>query len=95
MSTILHDPIQVPPKTLKMQRIDEVHIDYVGRAVSITVGSYEEKDSEFPSEISTEGFSLDEFVTDEYLTHFKFVFKSIHEIALINGMIGAGVETDV
>lgn len=95
MSVILHEPIQIPPKTLKMQRIDGVHIDYVNESVSITVGSYEEVDSEFPVKTDTQGFALAEFLAGDYLTHFKFVFKSIHENAEKRGMIGTGVDTDV
>lgn len=94
MSTLLTTPIQVPPKILKMQRIDGVYIDYVSKAISITVGSYEEIDSLEFSNIDAESFLLEEFVTPEYLAHFKFVFKAIREHAIAKGMIGAGVHGD-
>lgn len=94
MSILLHEPIQIPPKALKMQRIDSVHISYVDKMVAVTTGSYEETDSDIPVEVYTEAYPLDDLAKDENLVHFKFVFKAIFEKALLHGLIGEGVYTD-
>ena len=94
MLTRLTTPIQVPPKTLHVQRIEGVYIDYADRSISVTVADYEDENAEFPENTKTEAINLDVLTTSEYLTHYKFVFKSIREKIRELGLLGNGVDTN-
>lgn len=94
MPTVLTTPVVVPEKTIKVQKIDGIYIDYETNSMTVTIGDYEELDSEFPVNTTGHGVSLDELIKGEALIHFKHVFKAIRLKAREMGIMGAGVSHD-
>ncbi len=94
MSTILTEPIDVPPKVLKVQQIDGVYIDYLTKTVAVVLGSYEEQDSTTPEKVDSVILELSDLAVGDDLTHYKFVFKSIREATRAEGSLGAGVDSE-
>lgn len=94
MPTVLTTPVVVPEKTVTVQKIDGIYIDYETRSVTITIGDYETLDSDFPVSTTGHGIALDDLITGEDLIHFKFVFKAIRLKARALGILGVGVDND-